>query len=247
MPKLRRFEMTSTGLHILAMLLMLLDHMWATVVSGNDWMTCLGRIAFPIFAFMIVEGYFHTRSVKKYALRMLLYAVVSEIPFNMVASGSWVYPFHQNVLWTFLIGIGAIHINESARRSGRAWLRVIAAVGTVYAGYVLGYLTMVDYYGAGVVMVLAFYFFRGRSWVSFLGQLVVMYYLNCVELRGFCYDIPLLMGTVSFPRQGFALLALIPIWMYRGSQGPSSRWFRRLCYWFYPAHMLVLGLMIMFL
>ena len=119
MPKLRRFEMTSAGLHILAMLLMLLDHMWATVVSGNDWMTCLGRMAFPIFAFMIVEGYFHTRSVKKYALRMLLYAVVSEIPINLVASGSWVYPFHQNVLWTFLIGIGAIHINESARRSGR--------------------------------------------------------------------------------------------------------------------------------
>jgi len=241
----RRFDISSAGLHILAMALMLLDHAWHTVVPGNDWMTCLGRIAFPIFAFMIVQGYFHTHSLKRYALRMLLYAVVSEIPFNLMAGGYYLYPFHQNVLWTFLMGLGAIHLNELARRSGRMWLRVITAMGTVFIGYVLGYLTMVDYYGAGVVMVLGFYFFRGRSWMSFIGQLAVMYYLNCVELRGFSYEIEVLGSAVLFPRQGFALLALIPIWLYRGRQGYSSRWFRRICYWFYPAHMAALVLIAM--
>ena len=245
MTRERRFEITSSGLHILAMLLMLCDHAWHTVVEGNDWMNCVGRIAFPIFAFMIVEGYFHTRNLKKYALRMLLFAVISEIPFNLMCSGSLIYPLHQNVMWTFLMSIGALHLNELARKSGKIWLRIITAIFTIYAGYVLGFLTMVDYYGAGVLMVLAFYFFRGRKWWCFAGQLAAMYYLNCVMLGGFSYVIPLFGTELLFPRQGFALLALIPIWLYRGTQGRSSRWFRLLCYWFYPAHMIALVLLML--
>lgn len=61
----KNIEITSFTLHILAMVFMLCDHLWATVVPGNDWLTDIGRIAFPIFAFMIVEGYFHTKSLKK--------------------------------------------------------------------------------------------------------------------------------------------------------------------------------------
>ena len=112
-------ETTSASLHILAMALMLCDHLWGTVVPGNDWLNCIGRLAFPIFAFMIVEGYFHTRSVKKYMLRMLVFAVVSEIPFNLMAGGRIFYPIHQNVLWTFLIALVLIHWNEKARATGK--------------------------------------------------------------------------------------------------------------------------------
>ena len=57
----------SNTLKTLAMVLMLLDHLWATVIPGNQWMTCVGRLAFPIFAFMISEGYVHTSDFKKYA------------------------------------------------------------------------------------------------------------------------------------------------------------------------------------
>ena len=60
-----KFDISSFGLHLLAMGLMLCDHLWATVVPGNDWLTCIGRLAFPIFAFMTVEGYFHTKNLKK--------------------------------------------------------------------------------------------------------------------------------------------------------------------------------------
>ena len=69
-----RFDISAAVLHILAMVLMLMDHLWATLLPAQDWLTCAGRVAFPIFAFMSVEGYFHTHNFKKYAQRMLLFA-----------------------------------------------------------------------------------------------------------------------------------------------------------------------------
>lgn len=239
----RRFEFTSAGLHVLAMLLMLCDHLWYAVIPGNDWMTCIGRIAFPVFAFMIAEGCFYTRSLKRYARRLFLFAIVSEIPFNLMCGGGLFYPLHQNVLWTFWLGVCAIAINEKARKTGKLSLRIAAAAGTVMLGDVLGFLLMTDYYGAGVLMVLAFYFFRGRKWWCCLGQAAALVYLNAFVLRGFSYVVEIFGTEILVPRQALAILALIPIWMYRGKQGYHEKWFRYFCYWFYPAHLLAMHLL----
>ena len=243
MEKKRKFEITSAGLHILAMLLMLCDHLWGTVVSGNDWLTCLGRIAFPIFAFMTVEGYFHTKNLKKYMLRMLLFAVLSEIPFNLAMGSRWFYPIHQNVLWTFLIGMCLIRWNEKAKAGGKLWKRMLVGTLSVLLGMVLGLLTMVDYHHAGVLTVLVFYFCRGRKWWQRLGQLVCLWYINVEILSGFAYEVEIFGQTQWIVRQGFALLALIPIWLYRGKQGHHSKAFQYFCYSFYPLHLLILGLL----
>ena len=243
MEKTHRIETTSFSLHLLAMGLMLCDHLWGTIVPGNDWLTCLGRISFPIFAFLIVEGYFHTKNVKQYALRLLIFAVISEIPFNLAMGSSLFYPIHQNVLWSFLLSLGLICLNEKARKTGKLWLRLLTAVLTVVLGSLVGLLTMLDFYQAGVLMVLTFYFFRGRKWYHFLLQLACLWYINVEMLSGFTYIFTLFGREWHIVRQGFALFALIPIWLYRGKQGLHNRWTRALNYGFYPAHLLILGLL----
>ncbi len=233
-------ETTSASLHIMAMAFMLCDHLWGTVLSGNDWLTCVGRLTFPIYAFLIVEGYFHTKSLKKYVGRLTLFAVLSEIPFNLAMGGSVFNPLHQNVLWSFLISIWLIHLNEKAK--GKLWRQILVGIATVFLGYVLGIVTFVDYYGSGILMVLVFYFFRQRKWWCYVGQFICLAYINFEMLSGFAYELKLFGGTFYIARQGFAMLALIPIWLYRGKQGLHNKVFQYFCYAFYPVHLLILGL-----
>ena len=237
-----KLETTSMSLHIMGMMFMLCDHLWGTIVPGNDWLTCIGRLTFPIFAFLIVEGYFHTRNLKKYVKRLLLFAVLSEIPFNLAMGSRVFYPIHQNVLWSFLIAIGLIYWNEKAKASQKLWKRILVGVVTVILGYILGLLTMVDFYHAGILTVLVFYFFRQGKWWSYVGQFLCLWYINVELLAGFSYMITLFGHTFFFTRQGLALLALIPIWLYRGKQGYHSKWLQYFYYAFYPLHLLILGL-----
>jgi len=237
-----QIETTSASLHVMAMIFMLCDHLWATVVPGNDWLTCVGRVAYPIFAFMIVEGYFHTHNLKKYVIRLLLCAVISEIPFNLVMGSRMFYPIHQNVLWTFLIGILCIYINERAKaKGGRVW-RVLIGSASVVIAFILGLIGFVDYNYAGVLTVLVFYFFRGRKWWHFLGQFMFLWYINVEMLSGYAYEVKVFGETHFIVRQGFALFALIPIWLYRGKQGIHSKGLQYFYYAFYPVHLLVLAL-----
>ena len=243
MNKTLKIETTSASLHIMAMIFMLCDHLWGTIVPGNDWLTCIGRVCFPIYAFLLVEGYFHTSNLKKYVKRLLLFAVISEIPFNLSMASSVIYPFHQNVLWSFLIALGLIHCNEKAKASEKLWIRIAVGIFTILAGYLLGLITMVDYYHAGILMVLTFYFFHHRNWWDYVGQLLCLGYINLELLGGFGYEVVLFGETVFLTRQGLALLALIPIWLYKGKQGYHSKWWKYFCYAFYPVHLLILGLL----
>ena len=243
----KNFELTAAVLHIIAMTLMLMDHLWATLLPAREWLTCAGRVAFPIFAFMAVEGYFHTRSFKKYILRMLLFAVLSEIPFDLMYGGAWFYPVHQNVLWTFLLGLLGVWLMEQVRKKGKTWMYLLVCVLVVPAGLVLGTLCMVDYYGVGVLTVFVFYFLHGRKWWCFLGQLAALYWLNVEVLGGLMYPVQLFGMEFELCQQGLALLALIPIWLYRGRQGYHSKPFQYLCYAFYPVHMLLLVVVLNFI
>ena len=240
----KRFDLSAAALHILAMALMLCDHLWATLLPAQEWLTCVGRLAFPMFAFMAAEGYFHTRSFKRYALRMLVFALLSEIPFDLMYGGTWFYPVHQNVIWTLLIGLLGIRAMEAVREKGKLWLYVLTCVGVTALGAALGTLGLVDYYGAGVLTVFVFYFFHGREWWKLLGQILALYWINVRMLGGQVYPMTILGMDVELSQQGLALLALVPIWLYRGRQGHHSKAFQYACYAFYPVHMLILALIL---
>lgn len=235
------FGLSSMALHILAMLLMLSDHLWGTVMSGNDWMTCIGRMAFPIFAFMTAEGFYHTQNLKRYMGRLLVFALVSEIPFNLMMSGSLIYPFHQNVLWSFLISLSLMWVNEKAHAKRKWWLNLITAAGTLLLGWLLGLISFVDYNQAGILMTLAFYFFHGKKWWNYAGQLLALIYIN-FYMGGMVYEFEMFGRMVGFPQQGFAVFALIPIWLYNGQRGTKNKFTKWFNYAFYPVHMLILWL-----
>ncbi len=242
MDKAKTPDLSSAALHILAMGLMLCDHMWAMLFPAAEWLTCAGRLAFPVFAFMVAEGWSHTHDLRKYLRRMLVWAVLAEIPFDLMYYGGAFYPFHQNVLWTFLLSLLLIAWIEKVRARFQPVPALLMSIGISFLGFILGYAVMADYYGAGVLTVLTFYFFRGRNWKNRVCQLICLYILNVNLLGGYSYDVQLFGYTLEVSQQSFALLALIPIWLYRGRQGYHSKAFQYACYAFYPVHMLLLYL-----
>ena len=240
--KKRSFGLSSFSLHILAMVFMLMDHMWATVVPGNLWLNCVGRLVFPMFAFMLVEGYHRSRSVRKYMLRLLIFAIVSEVPFDLMVSGSLLYPFCQNVMWTLLLGLGTMYLIDRLIGGKQSLLRYLAAFAAVIVSAVLATLLMLDYFGFGVLTVLTFYIFRGGNWISRLGQLVCLALINLELIGGLVMPVSLFGLSFDLPQQGFALLSLVFIWLYNGRQGPHGKAVKYSFYVFYPLHMLILGL-----
>lgn len=245
--KKQKIGINALTLHILAMLLMVCDHAWATVISGQAWLTAVGRLAFPIFAFMLAEGFRRTRNVKRYALRLLVLALLSEIPFDLMYGATVFYPFHQNVIWTFLIALLCMWAISSVHRHGKFLPTVLICLITATAGYLAGRLLMTDYGGEGVLTVLLFYLFPSETWRQKLCQTLGMIGLNCILLASLVVPVSLFGHMLELPEQGLALLALIPIWLYNGNQGCHSRCTRLVCYGFYPVHMLILALCMIYL
>ena len=242
MDRSRKTDISSAGLHLLAMGLMLCDHLWAALFPAQEWLTCIGRLAFPIFAFLAAEGFRRTHDLRRYLLRLLCGALLSEIPFNLMYGGSMLNPYHQNVLWTFLLALLIIALAEKCRARLRPVFAMPACAALVILGFLLGYAAMLDYFGAGVLTVLTFYFFKERNWKSRLGQLLCLYFVNITLLGGYYYAFSLFGFEIEVFQQGFALLSLIPIWLYQGRQGMHGKPFRVFCYAFYPVHMLLLFL-----
>lgn len=243
MEQTKKFGISAAGLKILAMLFMLCDHAWATVVPGNNWLTMVGRLAFPIFAFQVAEGFALTRDRKKYTRRLLIFALISEIPFNLMTGGGPIYPFHQNVMFTFWISLFVLGWIERGREEGGVrYALAILSWGAV--GWITGTILMVDYHGWGVLTVLLFYLTRDlRPALGRPLQLAGMFVIHWEMLGGWYIPLTLFGVDVDPPMQALAILALVPIWLYNGQKGRGYEIVKPVCYWFYPAHILALVLL----
>lgn len=232
--------LTSNMLRTIAIALMLSDHIWATAMSFGNWMTYIGRMAFPIFAFQIAEGFVHTSNFKKYALRLWGFAVITEIPFNLFYSSRWFNPYHQNVLFTLLLGLLAIAVIDKVRKNLTVKTAVLSLVWLllICVASVIGF---VDYGFLGMITVVMFYLLRDFPFAWF-AQLTAMVLINIVFFEGQVFPIEVFGKIFEIPTQGFAVFALIPIWLYGGRKGRSNKIIQYGFYAFYPVHMLVLYL-----
>lgn len=215
----------------IAAALMLTDHVGAILLPEVLALRCVGRLAFPIFAFFIAEGYAHTRDFGRYSRRLAILAVVSELPFNL-ENGAVFDPARQNVLWTFCLALLTLRGLEALGRE-RGFGRWAGCGSVLAAGFAAGELLRTDYGGWGVVTVALLYLCRDGKYAK-LWLLLAMAAVNGLGMGSL--TMPVFGGEMSI--QIFAVAALPVIWLYNGQAGPKG--LRRAFYVFYPAHLLVL-------
>ena len=210
------------GLKLLACVSMLIDHIGAVLVPAVG-LRIIGRLAFPIYCFLLAEGIAHTRNPKKYALRLLLGAVLSEVPFDLLFFGELTLA-HQSVMVTLLLGFV---MAMWARKTGKILLPFAVCF---FAAELLG----TDYGGYGIGLI-ALFVVTGEKKNGFAIQVIAM-----TALMLMTNSMLVAVGPVQVPVQVFAVLAMVPIYFYSGRKATGNVWIQRGFYLFYPVHLAVL-------
>ncbi len=208
---------------------------WGTGIFSYNFciaMRIIGRLAFPVFCFLLIEGLVHTRSRWKYLLRLAVFALLSDVPFDRAFFQSWFTLKHQNVFFTLMLGLAACAAWDWLTQGNDPAcppVRGLAAI-LVAAAAVLGAEWIHSDYGAlGVVLILVMYLLREKPYARDLlgiGVLCLMF------LMGHSHWIEVF-GALSFPL----------FHLYNGQRGRQPKYF---FYVFYPAHLLLLyGLLVL--
>ena len=208
-----------TTLKLIAMITMIFDHIGDSFFPDLTWMRIIGRIAMPIFAFCIAEGFGHTHDKVKYLTRMVIFAVISEVPFDLFGAGKIFDLTHQNIMFTFAIAIAALLLYEKITAKGGKVSLVLGWL-VLIAGAVLATVLLTDYTFTGVILVVVFYLLRKHDLLIKDG----------VGLA--CY---LALRNVGIYVWGF--LSFIVIAFYNGERGKGLKY---LFYVFYPAHLFLI-------
>ena len=214
--------MTSFVLKIIALTTMLIDHLGYVIFDNFSFMNYIGRISFPIFAFLITEGYTHTRNLKKYFYRLLIFAVLSQIPYMILFNDS----FTLNILFALTLGLLAITVYNKLNNKILGILFVILCS-------VLANLLSFDYGWFGIAIIFIFYIFKEKKiyiniFFSFAVFINYMYYFAKTSRIEYLF---IILSCV---------LSLIPINLYNGKKGKNIKYF---LYLFYPLHLLALYLL----
>ena len=220
--------LSQEGLKFLACAIMLLDHIGATLIPWGT-LRIIGRLAFPIFCFLLAEGAHYTRNPRNYLLRLGIGAILSELPFDLALFGSWSWQ-HQSVMITLLLGAMAL---LAMKRMTQPLLKILVLLLFAFLADFMN----TDYGGAGVLMIALFGLTRERKY-GWLVQLLGMYLICRWIIPG---GVVWFIGRYVFI-EIFAILALIPIWLYSGKKSTSSRAVQWAFYLFYPVHLWILYL-----
>ncbi|WP_125151925.1 TraX family protein [Clostridium rectalis] len=236
---------TGSTLKITALISMLIDHIAATLilmgvyykfipVAANSAMAnnanlnmiymlmrAIGRISFPIFCFLLVQGYIHTSNKKKYALRLFIFALISEVPFNLAYGNKAFLPASRlnNVFFTLFLGICVMYLIEliNSRKLNKA-ISIFSIIVVIVAFGAIAKFIKCDFTYYGILCISLFYIFRENRKLQILSGIIV-----------FLYEVPASLGIVY--------ISFILIYFYNGERGLKIKYF---FYIFYPAHLLIL-------
>jgi TraX protein. len=202
--------LNSFQLKCIAVLTMIIDHTGAVLFPGDLVFRYIGRISFPIFCFLLVEGFSHTRDMRKYMLRLGVFAVISEIPYDLAFRDTVLEFGHQNVFFSLFIGVVMMYALEK----NAEW--PIKVTEVLLAMWVAVFLRT-DYGFKGILLISNYYFLRRYRWRKHVAGAVWNLLWNQIQRYGV-----------------FATVFLV---LYNGEKGPSMKYF---FYLFYPLHLLVL-------
>ena len=231
----RNWGISQETLKLIACITMLIDHVGATLVIlwQSPYMPTvyyifrmIGRIAFPIYAFLLAEGMRHTRSPWKYILRLAIGILLAEIPFDLAFEGGLTWE-SQSVMVTLTQGAVMLLCMGKTEKKRLKVLMILPFA-------VLAELTKCDYGGWGIAMIGAFALFD-RLGVQILMIGLINLLMNSVNVPVFGIGVPI---------QLFALLGMVPIAMYCGKKLTRSKAVQWGFYLFYPVHLLVLWLIL---
>ena len=176
----------------------------------------IGRIAFPIFAFMIVEGFYKTKSRGKYLRNLLIFAIISEIPYDMFQSKVFINNRSQNIMWALALGLLTLIIVDKLKekiKNKYTWL--ILSILIVGVNAIIATLLSFDYDYYSIIIIFILYLFYDKRFVgSLISYLVII-------------------------KEVYAILGFAVINFYNGEKGRQNKLFN---YLFYPIHLLILGL-----
>lgn len=222
--------MSTFDLKLLAILLMILDHIAAYLFPDLVGLRIIGRLSFPLFGWLIANGYRHTSNANQYLIRLLIFAFISQIPFALVGNSMSEPLSSLNIFFTLWLGLSTIALLD---RFASLPAKVIC--GSL--GVALGWILPVDYGAAGVLSIIAFHLSFKRYWLMFGLQLLIF---------GLFFTLPLLVDLAQIPGlvvhpvrlwQPLAAASVLLIALYNGRKGHSMKY---LFYLFYPTHLLLL-------
>lgn len=213
-----------TMLKLLAMISMIFDHVGDNFFPDVIWMRILGRLAMPLFAFAMAEGYIHTRNKRKYLLRMLVFAAISEIPFDLVLFGKVLEFTHQNIMFTFAFAtLGLMCYDRIAGDRKISVPGLLALLGFI----VLSLLLRLDYNMVALLVIFTYYLLRSRPlWQRNVAAMIAYFILRNVGIYV------------------YGILGFLPVFLYNGQRGRGLKW---LFYAFYPGHLLLIWFLKQFL
>jgi len=217
-------------LKIIAVITMIIDHTRFLGMT-NFVSSYLGRISFPIYAFLIAQGYIHTKNFFKYLRRLSIFALISQVPAYLLFKPYLNGELYLNVFFTLALGLLAIRIYDKSKE------KYVGVIAIIIIGLIAD-LLHTDYGFMGVLLISLFYIFRDKKVTLVLSSAFLLILHEMIKVPAF--DALHVVYIKHYLLQAiFSVTALLPIALYNGKLGKSNKYIKLIFYFVYPVHLLI--------